>query len=159
MKYIQIINDYAELYGKMGKTFVLAGSIKNGQHWKHCAGGRCKEPPTRKASMLAVGISARQHKLICADGRTTRQQLWASRNGPLWWRVMRLSAKTYYLASIKMQILLLYDYYWSMHLMTWAIYLCSFNSESFLLLLIINNYLVHFISLHLTSIYLELNFT
>jgi hypothetical protein len=41
---------------KWGKTFVLAGNIKNYQHKKHYAGGRPKQPPAQKASVLAVGI-------------------------------------------------------------------------------------------------------
>jgi hypothetical protein len=53
--YIQIINDYEELYSEMGENL--------------CAGGHPKQPPAQKASVLAVSISARQQKLICSSGR------------------------------------------------------------------------------------------
>lgn len=65
--YIQIINDYEELYSKIGETFVLVGTIKNRQH--------------KKYSMLAVGIRARQQKkIICAGGWAP-----ASRKGHFYW--------------------------------------------------------------------------
>jgi hypothetical protein len=68
--YIQIINNYGELYSKMGKMLSLAGGLSNRQHrwplcWHAayeiastdgiCAGGLLKEPPALMA-LCAGGL-------------------------------------------------------------------------------------------------------
>jgi hypothetical protein len=60
--YIQIINNYEELYSKVGKKLCAGRQHKELLAQKALAGGRPKQPPAQKASVMEVGISARPHK-------------------------------------------------------------------------------------------------
>jgi hypothetical protein len=86
VNYIQIINDYEELYSKMGKKLCVGRQHKESPAQKALDGGHPKQPPTQKAFVMEVGISTRQHKgpfLLASCWRVLADRtncLWRSEN-------------------------------------------------------------------------------